>query len=262
MSETRTNEQEAAAYQAGEREALDRLWSNNQGVIKSRCFRFYIQNQESCAAHGVTFDDITQEAFFALLEAVQAFKEEAGYKFLTWLNFPLKKRFNALLGRRENAAVRPLDHCQSLDELVGEDDQTPRGELIPDPGAEKDFQDAEQNEYNKQLHNVLEAAMSTLEKPRREILECRYFERLSYQQSADRVGCNISMSRSLEQKALRDMRKGEPMRLLKEFLRGTSFMYNGTGFQAWKYKGSVEERIIERVEERSQGRMKIEQNFR
>ena len=42
MSETRTNEQEAAAYQAGEREALDRLWSNNQGIIKSRCFIYML----------------------------------------------------------------------------------------------------------------------------------------------------------------------------------------------------------------------------
>ncbi len=248
MNEPRTNEQDAVSYQQGDKQALSRLWERNRGFISGRCFQFYNNHLSQCAAHGAELDDLYQEAFLALVDAVKAFDPERGYKFLTWLSFPMKNRFAILLGWRGGAAPRPLDNCKSLDELVGEEKQTPLGELIPDPQAEREFQGVEEQIYNQQLHDALEAAMSVLPEQRRNVLHWRYYEGLTLQQIADKLHSDKSHPRQLQAKALRDLRSSRNLRKLYSFLHETSLAYIGTGFQAWKCRGSVEERLLERAE--------------
>ncbi|MDO4270395.1 MAG: hypothetical protein Q4C72_05635 [Eubacteriales bacterium] len=53
-----------------------------------------------------------------------------------------------------------------------------------------------------------------------------------------------------EQKGLRKLRHPQNARRLEPYREQiiTTHAYHGTGFSAWKYGGSVEERIIERPE--------------
>ena len=141
-----------------------------------------------------------QEGFLALLDAVQAFRPEQEYKFTSYLNFPLKNRCNALLGKR--GAPWLLNGCGSLDETIGEDEDTSIMDMIADPSAGEEFESVEDQEYNRQLNR----------------------------------------------QALTRMRSGQPLRILRRFLGETSQAYTGTGFQAWKNGGSIQERIAERVE--------------
>lgn len=246
MEETRTNEQLALACQAGDKQAIAQLWEQNRALICSWCYHYYERGRDRCTACGVELADLQQEGFLALLDAVQAFRPEQEYKFTSYLNFPLKNRCNALLGKR--GAPRPLNECGSLDETIGEDEDTSRLDMIADPNAGEGFESVEDREYNRQLREALAQAMDTLQEKHRDILQRRYYDGLTLQQCGERMQCTPEYIRQLSKQAIYRMRKGQAMKILSRFLDESSRAYTGTGFQAWKNGGSVQERMAERVE--------------
>ena len=248
MEETLTNEQLALACQAGDKQAIAQLWEQTKAFIFRWCYHYYQRGRDRCAACGVELADLQQEGFLALLDAVQAFQIEKEYKFISWLKFPLKNRCSALLGTRGNTAPRLLNQCGSLDEAIGEDEDTSRLDMIADPNAGEGFESVEDREYNRQLHEALQEAMDTLQEKHRDILQWRYYDGLTLQQCGERMQCSPEYTRQLNRQALTRMRSGQPLRILRRFLGETSQAYTGTGFQAWKNGGSVQERIAERVE--------------
>lgn len=246
MEESRTNEQLAIAGQDGDQQAIAQLWKQNKGFMCAWCYRFYECNRDRCAAYGVELSDLQQETFFAIIEAIKAYKPEQGHSFLAWLKFPLKNRCNALLGKR--GAPRLLNECASLDEPIGEDEDTSRLDMIADPNAGEEFESVEDQAYIRQLHEALAAAMDTLQEKHRDVLKWRYYDGLTLQQCGERLNCSAEYSRQLNRQALSRMRKGQALRILNRFLSDTSRAYTGTGFQAWNAGGSVQERIVERIE--------------
>lgn len=247
MNEIKANEQDALEYQKGDANALSRIWKRNQGFLYRVCYQFYDRNKGQCCACGVGPEDLMQESFFALLEAVRAFDLERGYKFLTWVSYPLKNRFNRLLGRR--GVPDPLNSCESLDEPRTDDETNTRGAMIPDQAASDAFKSVEAQIYNSELHAALDEALSVLPVQHRELLKCRYYEEKTFRECAALFHLGSpSYARSVAKKALQRMRRGQAFRILKHFLVDTSAAYTATGFSAWKYGGSVEERMIERAE--------------
>lgn len=250
MEETRTNEQLALACQAGDKQAIAQLWEQTKALICSWCYHYYERGRDRCAACGVELADLQQEGFLALLDAVQAFQPEQEYKFTSYLNFPLKNRCNALLGKR--GAPRPLNECDSLEEITKDDkEDNPLSRFYKrtlDPNAQEAFEQAEDREYNRQLHEALAQAMDTLQEKHRDILQWRYYDGLTLQQCGERMQCSPEYTRQLSKQAIYRMRKGQAMKILNRFLDETSQAYTGTGFQAWKNGGSVQERMAERVE--------------
>lgn len=246
MEENRTNEQLALDCQAGDRQAIAQLWEQTKALICSWCYHYYERGRDRCAACGVELADLQQEGFLALLDAVQAFRPEQEYKFTSWLKFPLKNRCNALLGKR--GAPRLLNECGSLDETMGEEEDTSRFDMIVDPNAGEEFENVEEREYTRQLHEALAEAMDTLQEKHQYILQWRYYDGLTLQQCGERLHCSAEYTRQLNRQALTRMRSGQSMRILRRFLDETSRAYTGTGFEAWKNGGSVQERIAERVE--------------
>ena len=250
MEETRTNEQLALACQAGDKQAIAQLWEQTKALICSWCYHYYERGRDRCAACGVELADLQQEGFLALLDAMQAFQPEQEYKFTSYLNFPLKNRCNALLGKR--GAPRPLNECDSLEEITKDDkEDNPLSRFYKrtlDPNAQEAFEQAEDREYNRQLHEALQEAMDTLQEKHRDILQWRYYDGLTLQQCGERMQCTPEYIRQLSKQAIYRMRKGQAMKILSRFLDESSRAYTGTGFQAWKNGGSVQERIAERVE--------------
>ena len=61
-------------------------------------------------------------------------------------------------GRRVAVSANPLNECTSLDTPVGEDKATLLGDLQEDPAAAHEFQQAENEIYNEELHAALEEA--------------------------------------------------------------------------------------------------------
>ena len=95
-----TNEELAVIIKQGNTQLMERLYLQNKGVIYQYAYWYYTKYRTRCDSSGIVMDDLIQEGYFALCDAVQAYKPESGYKFLTFIKYPIQNRFNALVGYR------------------------------------------------------------------------------------------------------------------------------------------------------------------
>ena len=92
-----TNEELAVQIQAGEREQLPELWEQVHRLLALMFRRLLSQspdNHTRAVSAGITLEDLEQEGYFALLEAVDAYDPTSGYKFTAYLKYPVMKRFS------------------------------------------------------------------------------------------------------------------------------------------------------------------------
>ncbi len=155
----------------------------------------------------------------------------------------------AALGIRDGKRLPPVP--LSLNEPLGEmEDGDTRGSLVPDPDAEQAFEDAETRIWNERLHDALEQRLSTLEGQQAEVIRGTYYKGLTAEETGKRLNVSASKVTRLKQSGLRKLRQGKNFKRLKEFREGiVAGIYQATGFSAWKYGGSVEKRVVMRLEE-------------
>jgi len=246
----------------GNSAALAQLWEINRPVIHTMFWRWYSRNQSVAESAGVTLEDFDQEGYFAVKEAAEYHNPEKG-AFLTALQYFVQHRIQKATlqgrgryvvtedGRRVRVSAEPLDRAQSLDEPVPWDDdgEVTRADVTPDPAAAQAFEDAERNSYRQELRAVLDKALSLLPDRQRNVIAWRFYEGLTLQQAAALDGVTKERIRAIEDAALRVLRQNQELRRFygEDLL---SRAYQGTGFGAWKSGGSVQERIVERQEER------------
>ena len=110
-----TNEELALKIQNGERNLIPTLWEQVERFIYLKSENWYWQHEETCIRCGLALDDLKQVSYFAFLDAIRYYTSADSYKFLTYLVFPLRNRFNEACGIRTKAqAQRPLNRCKSL----------------------------------------------------------------------------------------------------------------------------------------------------
>ena len=255
MNKTPTNEALAAQAKAGDREALAALWEQNRGLLRVMFRRLAAAYRERMDAAGVTLEDLEQEGYFAVAKAAKLYDPSAGTKFSTFLFYPVKNAFSCAVGlRTERQRQEPLCRCDSLDvPLYAEDNgSATRGDTVPDDAAEQAFTDADECLYTAQLHSALDDALALLDERQAAVLRGRFYEDRTLQSLAVQLGISCERVRQTELKAIRAMRfprircKLDAYRA--EILSGSS--YHGTGFSAWKERGSVEENTVEFLERR------------
>ena len=154
-----TNEELAIKIQGGEYACLPLLWEQIKLFMCHHCNRFYMFNEKACISAGVQLDDLQQESYFAMLEAVQAYNLDSGYRFMTFLNYPLKNILNTIVGYRTiTQRKNTLNHAVSIEKPVTDD--LILGDTIPD--CHNNIKDFENRLYNEQLHNDLIECMKSL----------------------------------------------------------------------------------------------------
>ena len=240
-----TNEQLANQAQTGSRAALAELWGAVRPLLFSLAWKFYSrQGKERCSSHGVTLEDLQQEAFFALCDAVGAFDEGKGYQFTTYLSRATENRFRACMGIRGKRD--PLNAADRLERPVpwGEEGLE-EGVLLPDPAAQEALEAVDDAAQQEQLQAVLGEALEALPAPQGDVLRLRFACRKTRPETAQALGISPQEVRKVEQRALQLLR-GKPavLALRTDFLEGAA--YHGTGWFSWYYEqGSVEERLVE-----------------
>jgi len=237
-------------YQQGDKHTLKALYEQNRGVIHSFSYSCYANNTNRCLSCGITAEDITQEAFFAVCEAAKAYKAADEYKFTTYLSRHLKNCFARLTGyTTDKQKAESLNNCDSLNRTVGDDEsETEKGDLLKDPNASAAFKCIEDNIYNRELHEVINRCLNELTEEQQFIIKSRYYGNKTMKQTGQEINKSIERVRQIETKALRELRHPRRARMLKSFLYETSAAYDLTGWSAWKSGGSVEERLLERAE--------------
>lgn len=240
-----TNEQLALDVQDGNRAALTELWGAVRPLLFSLAWKFYIrQGKERCAQRGVALEDLQQETFFALCDAVQAYKPEKGYQLTTYLHYATENRFRACIGVLGKADA--LNHADRLERPIpGDEEGREQGDTLPDEEAEAALFAVDDRQEQAHFHNVLEQALGELSVVQSSILRHRFTQKHTRQQTAQALHITPQDVRREEARALQLLR-GKPavLALRTDFLEGAA--YHGTGWFSWYYEqGSVEERLVE-----------------
>ncbi len=246
-----TNEELAAQAKQGDRTALAALWEQNQGLLAMLFRRLYVRAGARTAQAGVTWEDVEQCGFLAIVQAAQVYEPERGTLFTSVLGYAVKSVFFELIGyRTERTKREPLNCACSLDEPVtGEDgSETPRGELTPDNTAEWAFENAEQRVYREQLRCVLDTEIAKLSPIQQKAVRSRFYKNLTLAQTGKRLHSSAEYARRQVDRALFLLKRSARLARFRERIICED-AYHGTGWQAWKYGGSVEERILLKLEE-------------
>lgn len=240
-----TNEQLAWNVQNGNRAALTELWGAVRPLLLSMAWKFYQkQGKERCAQRGVALEDLQQEAFFALCDAVQAYKPEKGYQLTTYLHYATENRFRACMGIQSKADA--LNHADRLERPIpGDEEGREQGETLPDEQAERELLNVDEKAEQAHFHNVLEQALGELSVVQSAVLRHRFTQQHTRQQTAEALHITAEAVRREEARALQFLRGKPSVLCLREEVLETA-AYHGTGWFSWYYEqGSVEERLVE-----------------
>ena len=240
-----SNEELAVAIQGGQ-DLWAELWEQMKRLIYQLVCIAYNKRAVQCSRAGVELEDLLQCGFLALYDAVKAYDPEKGYKLSAFIKYPLQNHINAALGRR--GSPEPLNESRSLEEPVPDAEDLTLADSIEDGSAWEAFESALDREYGRELHNVLFDCLDGLEDGQRRCILWKYFSGMDTKGIGEREGISPAEVKSLQAKGLRALRHPDCSKRLHSFLNehAEAKAYHGTGFEAWKERGSVEERIAER----------------
>ena len=245
-----TNESLAALIgEGGNDELLPLLWEKMRRFYRKISKQYVVDHAERCVKSGVTYEDILQESYFAMLEAITAYNsrssEQAALHFVSFCGYPFRNRAAALVGIRTASARKEPLNCAafSLDEPVQNDDgEMSYAEIIPDETAEEPFREIEQADYCRDIRDTVQAALS--DRPRElEVIERLYYAGETLAGAGAMIGISTERVRQLRQRALRLLYNDSRLRELY----GIS-PYRHVGVNQFRNCGSIVEQIAEKHE--------------
>jgi RNA polymerase sigma factor (sigma-70 family) len=218
-----TNEELAMRIKAGGQECTGELWDQVKLFVCLLCNRFFALYADACQSAGVDADDLCQEGYFALMDAVEAYNQDGEYKLLSYIRYPLKNRLNTLVGfrgrrRLHNAPV-------SLDEPTGEG--ICLGDTLADQAAEDELEAVIEQVYTEGLRADLDYCLATLDYRQREAIRAKYFK-----------GQPIHDAREHLYKGLQRLRSGKCMNRLRKYEQDiiARYAYNSS-YRLWRETG-------------------------
>ena len=184
-----TNEELAELIQKTDsKTAKAELWEQNKGIIYRLARLYYRPNSPH------TLEDLVQQGYFALLQAVKSYKREKGYKFTSYLPFSFQCVIRGL----------DMDTFISLDTPISEEKESTLVELIPDNSTLEELETALNLTAERQaIYN----ALSRLEPLQRDIITSIYFHGETLTSISRRLSRSIEAIRQRHQRILKDLSK-------------------------------------------------------
>lgn len=212
-----SNEELALLVQQGDTGAAAELWENCRRLIQMLAWRYYNAHAAAMSGAGVELDDLDQEGYFVMLDAVEAFSQEKGYSFNTYLSFQARSRFDRLCGlhgRRE-----PANSARSMDDPLGdEEDGMVFGDVLADPNAAADLDDVAELDEREGIARDVWAAVGRLPEPDRMVIRMRYYRNASYAGIAEKVGKTAQQVQRIHTRALAALGRDRQMQNTAERL--------------------------------------------
>lgn len=248
-----TNEELAIRIKNGEKDLMSELWENTYKLLYLMSNRFYNSNTELCRSYGVEIEDIQQSCYFALCDAVEAYKTDSEYKFTAYINYSFKNAVNACLnGGQRRSVTDPLSCSTSLDVPLTEDADATKLDLIADEDAYKSFENVEDRIFTQKLNKALKQAMSDVcSTAEIDVLNRLYWNGETI--ATISKDCNVPYGdiQRLHSHALVKLRSSRSKQRLdpfREFIQ--SYAYHGVGLSSFRSSGiSSVERVVEQWEE-------------
>lgn len=229
------------------------LWEQTRKLILFHYHRFWRKEtvRKRAKMAGVEWEDIEQTAWLAFSLALKGYKPEEG-SFQQYLGYAAKAVFFETLGIRTRRQARdPLCLAESLNKPIGgEKEDLFLEDVIPDPLSFSLYEEMEQADYIARLHRVLEEGLKNLNKREEIALRGIYYQGKTQGKIAEEIGVSRSFVHQIQGNALQKMRKPSFCRKLEAYREGfiVQRATKSIGFGAWKSGGSVEERIVEKLE--------------
>ena len=203
------NEGLARRIQQGERDLLLQLWEQVQRYAHDRAYKWF---RATNGRGGQTVQDLEQEAFLALLEALEGWDKKAG-PFLPWYSLRLKAASTAATAQRTQRDRKdPLQDCLSLDAPLTDREGDPftLEDTILDQRAEDDLEAVEEREKQAAIWRVINSPQTE----QRQVILLRYYHHMTREQTAQRLHLTRTSAATIEAKALRLLRHPVNSRVL------------------------------------------------
>lgn len=219
-------------------ELYNTLYMKNIKLISKLCAAYYRQHKERFKFCGIEYEDLEQECYFAIPEAVQAYRRNgSGMKFVTFLNYPVLNCLNSLCSMRTVSGFRePLNLAQRLEKPVGEEDDCTLSDIIPDTNT-----DIENSVTDKEfLRKVFPLAADVLSDAELDIIYRYYIHKQTLSEIAATHGISTGYMQTYKNKILRKLRRNKKF---TDYFKDTIYMSisrSGSGFFKSSGMSSVE----------------------
>ena len=193
-----TNEELAIQIQAGNTQYYSELWQNVRNlmhkILRNKLLRLKLPNY-------LTSEDMEQELYFALCNAVQAFDDTKPYKFNSYLEYHIMNAIRSVL------PSKPLQE-HSYNQTTGEDESTELIEFIVDDTAAEKLHNLELTDIQTQTRQ----AVAELPYNERKAITLYYFNDLKYKQVGKIMGIDEAKAKKRVQKGLHILRQNKAIR--------------------------------------------------
>ena len=206
-----SNEELAVAIRAGERDKLMELWGQVRRLVHDMAYK---RLRATNGAGGVTLDDLMQAGFLGFPEAVRAYDPSAGFRFSSYLTYPVKSAFSEAEGRRSEKQKRdPIFSAVSIDAPLDEGEGEPLtlADVIPDPQATEALEGVG-------VWDTLHRAVEGLPEGQKEEIRRRYWLNQTTAEISTATGVPEKEVRKLEAAALRALRHPRISRGLRAYM--------------------------------------------
>lgn len=207
-----TNEELTMRIKAGEAGLMDELWSQVNRFVYKQAYKFIRTYSDRCRQLGLELEDLEQEGFLAVYEAVEGFDPEREVTFLTYAGYHIKHRFFSVAKMNyanwQNNAVR---QASSLDEQA----YTDNAELavVDTLASDEDVEASVVDKvYIESFRRDLAGAVAGLNESWREVLYAIYIRELKPVNFAREQGVTRVVVNRKHRRALETLRANEAIR--------------------------------------------------
>ena len=160
-----TNEEIAALIkQGGHDDMISLLWDRVSRLLEMKAVKYYELLESRFSEKGYTLEDVKQEMYFAFFTALKYYDPNGEYKFVTYLEAPIK----ALVVRLTEKNT--VCNCVSLDARVDKNDTTLLSDIIADKLC-----DVESEVMRAVTKDILDAEIKKLPPQRRQVIRLYYY---------------------------------------------------------------------------------------
>lgn len=186
-------------------ELYNKLYMRNLKLIHKLCNSFYNRYELRAKQCGLEYDDLVQECYFAIPEAVKGYKKNGiGMKFVTFLRYPILNRLKGLFSLRTISGQKePLNTSCSLNEPLPYDEELTLLDTVPDNNINIENDIVEQEFFK----GVFPAAQATLNDVQYDVIRRHYKDNETLAQIAEAHNCSVNTARAYKMKAIRALRR-------------------------------------------------------
>jgi RNA polymerase sigma-B factor len=164
----------------------------------------------------IDLDDLQQAAYLGIMRARKAYDPEKA-TFGTYAGFYARYEIRALLGIMDRKMPPVL---LSLDEPLNDETEDTRLDMV----ADESIPDPDDALIAEDLRQTVRDAVNRLQEEQREVIALRFFEGLTYQETAAQMQIPQIKAKQIYNNAKRNLRHDRYLRALAEVNRNTNYM--------------------------------------